>query len=138
MKMNLKKYNVYKVFIEYCVFSVVFEQIPQFINNGKIPSVGFNLDATTAVLSSNTLPFCISMLTFARIIVIFYSTLFLKEFLMRIFSFLAGLAVGAVAAVAVSKKLNDCGCDCDCDDQEDSSCQVSDETVCDESETEKA
>ncbi|MCQ2098034.1 MAG: hypothetical protein MJY87_08870 [Fibrobacter sp.] len=49
---------------------------------------------------------------------------------MKISSFLAGLAVGAIAAVVVSKKLNSCDCDEDCEDQ--------DEASCEECETEKA
>lgn len=44
---------------------------------------------------------------------------------MKFSSFLAGLAVGAVAAIVVSKKLNACDCDdeCDCDSQDEVSCE---------------
>lgn len=34
---------------------------------------------------------------------------------MKLTSFITGLAVGAVAALFVSKKLNECDCDDDCD-----------------------
>ncbi len=34
---------------------------------------------------------------------------------MKLSSFITGLAVGAVAALFVSKKLNECDCDDDCD-----------------------
>lgn len=34
---------------------------------------------------------------------------------MKFSSFITGLAVGAVAALFVSKKLNECDCDDDCD-----------------------
>ncbi|SHK85260.1 hypothetical protein [Fibrobacter sp. UWEL] len=42
---------------------------------------------------------------------------------MKLSSFITGLAVGAVAALFVSKKLNECDCDddCECDSQENAS-----------------
>ncbi|PWJ62284.1 MULTISPECIES: hypothetical protein [unclassified Fibrobacter] len=48
---------------------------------------------------------------------------------MKLSSFITGLAVGAVAALFVSKKLNECDCDddCDIDSQDESSEEKSSE-----------